>query len=431
MRDLSILAAAREAPDGIALIDDDGACTFEELAARAMDRTAPSQARVLVTPRSTRDDVARLLGLLERRVGFVCGHHQWSEAERADAATRTGVGERRAEEQLLLFTSGSSGRPKVVRLSHGALVAAAAAHAAALPWRAEDRWLLGLPLGHIGGLSILTRSLWARRPVVLGSERFDPAHLLDAMTRHEVTLVSLVPTMLARLLDRAPPRSLRAALLGGAAAAPSLIAQARAAGWPVLPTYGSSETCAQACTQRLGAERETGVGPALPGIEVRVVDERIEIRGPTLMLGYLDDPTPIVDGWYRTGDIGALDQEGHLHVRGRADDTLITGGENVDPREVETALLAHPRITEACVGGRPDPEWGQQIVAMIAGSPAPSPEEVKRHLRGLLAPFKHPKQLRAVDALPRLPSGKVDRLAVLGAFDAPGTRSAEPRWGSE
>lgn len=431
MSDLSILAAAREAPRGIALVDDDGTLTFAELAARAMDLTAPRATRALVVPDGTRDDVARLLGMLERRVGFVCGHPRWTEAERAEAVARAGVDTEAATEQALLFTSGSSGRPKIVRLGHEALVAAAAAHARAMPWRDDDRWLLCLPLAHVGGLSIVTRCLYARRPVVLGPTRFDPAVVHDALTRHRATLVSLVPTMLARLTDRPAPGSLRAALLGGASAAPSLVARARAAGWPVLPTYGMSETCAQVCTQRLGHERETGVGPPIPGVQVRIEEGHVEVRSPTLMLGYLDDPSPIRDGWYRTGDVGLLDEEGHLHVRGRADDTLITGGENVDPSEVEAALLTHPRIEEACVLGLPDPEWGQQIVAMIAGSATPSPDEVRTHLRGLLAPFKHPKVVRAVGSLPRLPSGKVDRLRVLGAFGAPEARPGERRWGSE
>lgn len=442
MSDLSILHAAREVPDRVALVDDGGACTFAELAELAMGSVEASSERVLIAPRPTRDDVAWLLGLLERRTSFVLAHARWTAVELADAIERTRPARVRVDgrteitphreagrEQALLFTSGSSGRPKIVRLAHAALEAAARAHAGALPWRDDDAWVLCLPLGHIGGLSVLTRSLYARRPVVLAPERFDPSGLIDTLDRHRGTLVSLVPTMLARLCDRPPPASLRAALLGGAAASPALVERAREAGWPVLPTYGASETCAQICTQRLGDERPLGVGPPLPGLEVRIRDGEIEARGPTLMLGYLDDPSPLVEGWYRTGDRGYLDTEGHLRVQGRTDDRLITGGENVDPTEVEEALLTHPGIVEALVLGVPDPEWGQRVVAMIAGSDLPDDEALEAYLDGRLARFKHPRRVARASALPRLVSGKVDRLAVLGALDAPGRVSGDPSGG--
>ncbi len=431
MSDLSILAAAREAPDRPAIVDEQGTLTFAELAERAMALTAPSPTRAWLAPRAVRDDVARILGMLERRVGFLLAHARWTAHERDAAIARVGAGTAAAREQVLVFTSGSAGRPKVVRLSHEALVAAAAAHALALPWRDDDAWLLCLPLGHVGGLSVLTRSLYARRPVILAPEPFDPDALAALAGSRRATLASLVPAMLAALSDRPPPTSLRAVLLGGAAAAPSLVARARAAGWPVLPTYGASETAAQVCAQRLGDERPTGVGPPLPGLEVRVRGGVIEVRGPTLMLGYLDDPSPLDEGWLRTGDLGRIDAEGHLHVLGRADEVLITGGENVDPREVEDALLAHPRITEAIVLGVPDPRWGQRVVALIAGASAPGEDEVHEHLRGRLAPYKRPRTVAFVRELPRLPSGKVDRARVLGALGAPGARPEEPEWGSQ
>jgi len=435
LSDLSVESAAAEAPGAAGLVDDDGALTFETLAALARERTAdlPTDARVLIAPRATRDDAILLLGLLARRASIVLAHDRWTAAERRDAAARTGAavaitegvaqrtghGGSAPAGEVCVFTSGSSGRPKIVRLGYAALLAAAEAHAAALPWTDDDRWVLTLPLGHVGGLSILTRSLFARRPVVLGPARFDPDALRDAIARHRGTLLSLVPAMLERLMDRPPPPTLRAVLLGGASARPERVAAAREAGWPVLPTYGMSETCAQVCTQRLGDERPDGVGPPMPGVRVRIRDGAIEVAGPTLLCGYLDAPPPLVDGWYPTGDLGHLDADGHLHVTGRADARIITGGENVDPTEVERALLAHPAIREAVVLGVPDPRWGQRVVAVIVADPPPDADAIALHLEPRLARFKHPKQVVARAALPRLASGKVDRTGLAGAFDAP------------
>ncbi len=427
LSDLSIRNAAREVPNQVALIDRRGELTFSALATLAhqqVERIGPG--RVLIAPRPNREDIATLLGMLDRRISFALASRRWTDREVDDAIVRTGAstvirdGERaptvhrgHPAEQLLVFTSGSSGRAKIVRLSHEALRAAAAAHARALPWTEDDAWVLTLPLGHIGGLSVLTRSLYARRPVVLGPERFDARSTLDAMESARGTLLSLVPTTLRRLLDRGsePPGSLRAVLLGGAAAEPALIARARSAGWPVLPTYGMSETCAQVCTQRLGDLCPAGVGPPLPGISVRIEQGQIEVSGPTLMIGYLDaDPLPAQ--WYRTGDLGRIDERGHLHVLGRVGARIITGGENVDPVEVELALVAHPEVVEAVVVGAPDAQWGEAVVACVVTRGTVADEELRRHLSARLADYKLPKRVERVRALPRLDSGKVDRAAV-------------------
>ena len=426
MSDLSILRAAAEAPDRPALIDAEGVMTFAELAALAMDLTRPTAGRVWLAPRPTRDDLARLVGALERRVGVALLHARWTDVERADALARTGAtedGERAAlaTEQLLLFTSGSAGRPKIVRISHDALVSAARIHAAALPWEATDRAVLCLPLAHAGGLSVVTRALYARRPVVAAPERFDPDTLWTLIEACGGTITSFVPAMLAGLCERAPPKRLRAVLLGGDATPTALLARARAQGWPLLPTYGATETCGQAATQRLGDERAHGVGPPLPEVRVRLgPGDVIEVHSPARMLGYLDEESPLdEEGWYRTGDLGHLDGEGHLHVLGRASGRIITGGENVDPLEVEAALLAHPKIAEAVVVGIADPTWGQRVAAMITGDDLPSDAELRGHLASRLASFKHPRVVARVDILPRTASGKLDRAQIAGALAAP------------
>lgn len=406
----SVREAAREAPTRIALVDDDGALTWAEVAARLPPPGAPP---VVLTAHARRADVLRIWSLLDAGVPFALLHARWTAAERAAARRRLEAAAPTA--QAVVFTSGSTGRPKGVCLSAAALGAAAEAHARALPWAPGDRWLLAMPLGHVGGLSILMRALWSRGAVALGQEGFAPDTFCDDLARLEVTLLSLVPTMLDRLLERgvAPPPRLRAALLGGAACPAELLARGREAGWPLLPTYGTSETCAQVATQRLEDPRPEGVGPALPGVSLRIRDDHVEVSGPTLFDGFLDDPTPEGSSpgtWYRTGDLGRLDADGCLHVLGRSDDRIVSGGENVDPLEVEAALRSHPAVRDACVVGVPDPRWGQRVAAMIVGDV--EPEVLRAHLAPRLAGFKHPRRWARADALPVAASGKVDRRAV-------------------
>lgn len=326
----------------------------------------------------------------------------------------------------VLYTSGSTGRPKGVVLSRRAFVASARASAANLGWEPDDRWLLRLPIAHVGGLSILTRCLLAHRPVVLALDA-DDAALHATLERERVTLVSLVPTLLQRLLDHGapPPPRLRALLLGGAPASPGLLGRAADQGWPVLTTYGLTEACSQVTTQPLGTTNRghLGAGRPLPGIDVKVDGSgEIHVRGDVLCSGYFPSgahPVPFDrEGWLATGDRGWLDSAGNLHVVGRREDRIITGGENVDPVEVEHALEARPGVRQACVFGVPDPEWGEVVCAALVGDE----EDVLQALEdvsNLLAPFKRPRRFARLDALPLTGSGKVDRPAV--------ARAAAPR----
>jgi O-succinylbenzoic acid--CoA ligase len=324
-------------------------------------------------------------------------------------------------------TSGTSGRPKGVVLARRAFAAAARASAANLGWRPEDRWLLTLPLAHVGGLSILTRCLLARRCVVLASGG-DPDTILRTLDRHRATLASLVPTVLSRILEPdpppAPPPFLRAVLLGGAAATPALLERAADVGWPVLTTYGLSEACSQATTQRYGTVNrgQLGSGAPLPGVDLRIGDDdHIQLRGPTLFSGYVPAPgAPFLEGgWFDTGDRGRIDDRGNLHVLGRRTDRIVTGGENVDPVEVERAAVALPGIGAACVFGVPDPEWGDLVAAaVVPADPAADPASVAAALRSLgsvLAPFKRPRLFAVLDRLPVNANGKVDRAATARA----------------
>lgn len=334
----------------------------------------------------------------------------------------------------IVYTSGTSGEPKGVVLTHASLLASAVAsafHLGALP---GERWLACLPLFHVGGLAILARSALAGGAVVL-HDRFDPEAVSRALDEERVALVSLVPTMLARVLDargeRPPPPGLRAVLLGGAAAPAPLLARAARAGWPLLPTYGLTEATSQVATLPPGAPLRTdggGLRP-LPGVAVRVVDEAdrplppgasgaIHVRGPTVTPGYWRRPEAsaraLAGGWLRTGDLGALDADGALRVLGRADDVLVTGGENVHPAEVEAALLAHPDVADAGVAGLPDPAWGQRVAAWIVPAPGarPRPDALAAFVRERLAGYKVPRSWHIVRTLPRNAAGKLERRAL-------------------
>ncbi|MEM6456268.1 MAG: AMP-binding protein [Acidobacteriota bacterium] len=340
----------------------------------------------------------------------------------------------------ILATSGSQGVPKAVVLSRAAFAAAVAASARRLPWPddAPGRWLLGLTLAHVGGLSIVLRCLAARRTVVVRRGAFDAAAVRDFVAHHRVDRLSLVPTMLARLVDdgAAPPPSVALVLLGGADAPATLRRRAAARGWPVVATYGLTEACAQVATQpsSLRFAARPGCGPPLDGVAVRIDDDgTIALRGPTRMRGYLGASGPgdlddgcDADGWLRTSDLGRIDGEGHLHVLGRRDDVVISGGENVYPGEVEAAFLDHPAVAAICVVGVPDPTWGARPAALIVPSDAamrpaadtiaPAPDalvaQLDDHASTRLASFKRPVRWWLTAALPTRGIGKLDRRAV-------------------
>lgn len=321
----------------------------------------------------------------------------------------------------ILFTSGSSGAPKGVELSRRAFFAAAAASAENLGWRPDDRWLLCMPIAHVGGLSVVLRCLAARRAVVLSPWTGSIADLLSEIEERRATILSLVPTMLARVLEEGAPRPLpehvRAVLLGGDGASARLLEEAATRGVPVLTTYGMTEACSQVATLSPGerASSTTGVGRPLPGTEVRVVDGEIQVRSRTLLTRYLPAdrwPPPLLEGgWFPTEDLGRLDDAGYLHVTGRRSDRIVTGGENVDPREVEGVLLGCPGVRAACVFGVRDERWGEIVGAALVLDDASraSVERVGAYVRSELAAHKRPRLFAPVGRLVLNGAGKVDR----------------------
>jgi O-succinylbenzoic acid--CoA ligase len=319
-----------------------------------------------------------------------------------------------------------------VLLSRRAFVAAAEASAARLGWREDDRWLLAMPLAHVGGLSVLVRALVARRTVVLSPPGpFEPARFFDVIARCRVTIASLVPTQLARLArtGRSCPASLRAVLLGGAACPPSVLGRATALGYPIHTTYGLTEMCAQVATSSAPVRSaDEGVGEPLEGVEVKIVEGRIHVRSRARMDGWIEpsaSPPFDAEGFYDTGDLGHLDAHGRLHVDARREDLIVSGGENVYPAEVERALLAIEGIEAACVVGLADETWGQRVSAAVVSDVPIDEEGLSARLRRELAAFKVPRQIVRLAALPTNAVGKLDRAEVRAQLER-SRRSEEP-----
>jgi O-succinylbenzoic acid--CoA ligase len=328
--------------------------------------------------------------------------------------------------QSIIFTSGTSGKPKGVQITFGNLYHSALASAERLGADADDRWLCPLPFYHVGGLSIIFRSAIYGSAMVLPSSLSTEA-LVQSLHASQSTIVSLVPTMLYRMLeaDFVLPPSLRLILLGGAAASPELVQRCIERNLPIALTYGLTEAASQVATATPEQVRSKpcSVGKPLSGTTVRVTDANgndqppgeygeIIVSGATVMRGYLGQPQ--TNGTIRTGDIGYLDADGDLWLVQRRSDLIVSGGENVYPSEVEAVLRQHPMIADACVVGVPDAEWGQRVAAMVAlrAGMTLSEAELIAFSRERLAGYKQPRRVVFVDELPQTASGKVQRSKV-------------------
>lgn len=330
---------------------------------------------------------------------------------------------------VVMFTSGTTGDPDGVVLTLTNVLASATASAFRLGLRADDCWHVPLPMYHMGGLAPVYRS--ALYGTTLSVQReFDPEATLSALRASGATAVSLVPTMLERILDVGEFPDLRFVLLGGAACPPELLERAQERGVPVAPTYGMTEAASQIATARPEEARENpqSVGHPVMFSEVTVIDDagavcdpgergELVVAGPMVTPGYLDSERTIdafVNGGLCTGDIGHRDEAGRIYVHGRADDTIVTGGENVDPTEVADALEAASAVEECAVVGLPDEEFGQRVGALVVRSSGADATAVdlQEHCRATLAGYKCPRTVAFADALPRTASGTVDRTAV-------------------
>ena len=319
---------------------------------------------------------------------------------------------------MIIYTSGTTGTPKGAVLSHGNLLAGSQALALAWRWNEADRLVLALPLFHAHGLCVgLHGTLLAGASVVV-VPRFDVDAVLDAARDQAATLFFGVPTMYHRLAQSARVGELgrlRLCVSGSAPLPAELHARlALETGQQVLERYGTTETLMIASNPYEGDRRAGSVGLPLPGVEVRLAggDGEILVRGPNVFGGYWQRPDAtagaFVDGWFRTGDLGAWDPDGYLRILGRSKELIISGGYNVYPREVEDVLLGHPRISEVAVVGTPSDEWGEIVTAFIVpDGAAPTDDELLAFAADRLAPYKRPRLVRVVDALPRNAMGKV------------------------
>ena len=318
-----------------------------------------------------------------------------------------------------VFTSGSTGAPAPVGITHANLAASAQAVIERLSLRTGDRWLTSLAPAHIGGLALIHRA-GAVGCTLVTRPRFEAMEVASLIDAAQVTHISLVPVMLRCLIavrgDRPPPASLRCVLVGGAATPGELLKQALDLGYPISLTYGMTEATSQVATATPNEVRRKpgSVGKPLSGVDLEIrsqadrVPDEVWVRGPTLAPG-----SAMVDaGWLATGDLGHLDADGDLWITGRASERIVTGGVRVEPIEIETVLEACPFAREVAVLGVPDPKWGERIVAIVVPEDAdrpPSLEELLDFSRSRLAAPKRPRGLRIVSELPRTPMGKLDR----------------------
>ena len=368
-------------------------------AAEEVQRAWGEGAAVLpLDPKAPSEITARTLGAMQPEV-LISAAGGWTLHDPDPVRDDTAV---------VLLTSGSTGVPKGVELSYGALEASARLTHARLGAEPGDRWTCALPLHHVAGFLMLARS------DDLGTEPefLDPSDLW-ALGEARGNFVSLVPTQLHRCLEKGVDLGrFKAVLLGGAAVHPDLLARAAEAGINIIRTYGMTETAGGVVYDGVPLDEvSVRVGESeLPGAPSSEVGS-ISVATPTLMTGYRGGE-PHAGRWFDTNDVGRIEDE-RLMVLGRADDIINSGGEKVMPRDVENALLEHPSVSEAHVCGAPDGEWGEQVVAFVVADGA-SEDDIAASVRSRLARHEVPKRIVFVEALPKTGAGKIDRAAIRG-----------------
>jgi O-succinylbenzoic acid--CoA ligase len=430
---------SQSCPDRVALIADGSEVTYAELEAEATwvaRRLAAYGVRrgstVAMTMHPRREQVVLVHALMklgavllplgtglspEERAALAAVEEPAVDLDDAGELTQTEadmplLGEHDMDEiACRVPTSGSTGSPDPVGLTYGNFLWSAVASGFNIGVEPYDRWLCCLPLSHVSGLGIVMRSVVYGTAAVV-HDGFDVDRVGAALEEDGITVVSLVATMLTRLLEAGADLSgPRAILIGGGPVPEDALEEALGRGATVVQTYGLTEACSQVTTLApADARRKLGsAGRPLLTTHLRIQDGEILVQGPTVAPGRTDP-----DGWLHTGDLGHIDEEGFLYVDDRMDDMIVSGGENVVPAEVEKVLLRHPEVADAAVVGREDPEWQQAVTAIVVledGSEA-TPEELRRHCAESLAAYKVPKLVELVAALPRTPSGKLMRRAL-------------------
>lgn len=416
---LSVKAAAAQCPDGTALLDFGQPVSYAQMAREvdkvlaALKRPAPGRPYILEA-RSDKTTLITLYALWEARIPVLLLHPALTPYEREALLADIALIDTPLPDDTVavLFTSGTTGRPKPAVISRRAMLASARSNALNLAMTPDDRWLLSISPARIGGLSILSRSLLARSTVVI-DEPFNPATYPGVLRRRAITLTSLVPTMLIKCLQANPDfngvPTLRSLLLGGATASEALLKRARDLGIPVMTTYGMTETASNVVTTPY-AERLTGAvgsGRPNPGATVTVDNNEIIVSGDMCMSGYWGKAPVDASVGFKTGDLGYFDDRGYLHVQARRTDLIVSGGENVYPAEVEAALDTIDGIAASLVVGLPDEVWGHIVTALLVPVDGPIPQSALiEALKMRLSLYKCPRRIAWVKEIPTRPGGK-------------------------
>ena len=380
--------------DRVFLETAEGSHTYGEMAQRTAAR--PVEGVEVVRPRLDVESIVDLLALMSSGTAVIVG------PGREPAAVPDPEGA-----ACVMYTSGTTGVPKGVRLTAANWEAAALGSVQHLGHGPEDTWLLAMPLYHVAALAIILRSAYSGGKVRLLKAFEAGGYARELQVR--ATMASLVPTMLQRILAANPGafRGLRAVLVGGGPIPDGLLERADGAGLPVLPTYGMTETCGQVATLRPGSPVEKKAH-ALPGVELTITkDGRLAVRGPQLSPGYVGEPDRGPDEWFVTGDLGEIDSDGAVRVTGRADNVIISGGENIDPVEVELALSGHPLLDRVMVVGVPSERWGYEVGCLYEGQVDPT--RLEAWARDRLPAHKVPRHWRQVEEIPLSALGEPDR----------------------
>ncbi len=392
---------------------------------------------VLMNIRLTEDELSRQIGFAECSILLKSERHSSYLPEYLSQTLFVEYTDRTIDYQnetngkdtaVILFTSGSSGKPKGVEITNSNLFESYLAITSEYSFTSEDMFLASLPFYHIGGFSIITRSILSGGTLIIPSS-LKTNVIAESLQKNDPTVISLVPTMLKRLIDKKiqPNKNLRLAFVGGGPSDDALVITALNLGWPFVKVYGSTETSSMVSGingDKLREKPASG-GKAFKNIEIKIFNDsheevesfevgEIAVKSKSIVKGYLKNPklwnTKIRNGYYLTGDWGYIDGEGYLFVVSRRTDLIISGGENIDPKEIEKALNSHPKVSEVIVFPVSDKEWGQIPVAAIVidGSKKSSEQEIQEYLKDSLSSYKLPKKIFFMEKLPRTDLGKID-----------------------